>query len=275
MRYQLPRTKKRLKRVFEWRQSFNWDAGFLPDWVSDTDTYMPLVPNEDDKGFCRLLAHDAVEHVGLGAVTWNTCAEELIALGSIMQSRRHDFYSLMGNDGLGSEVAQHLHGLVDLNEESPYSEKEEAFLSFYADRPTYYLDDVWVEIEYAWEAMEKHLTEEYDDTWKGLVGKGKITKTRILRLACSWLSTGYLRAERIDAKYGNYRFARGFDRIRALAKESARTLLDLSDYDCSVTTLVDFAENWAQLKIDFPYYIEDEEKRFLREEHQLIYKDGY
>ena len=273
MRYQLPRTKKILRRVFTWRESFEWDAGFLPDWTQGYDEYMPIVPDEQDKGFCRLIAHDALEHIGLGVVTCNPCAEELIALGSTMQGRRHDFYNLMGDDGLGSEVAQQLQGLLNFDEDTPMYQQKKDFLRVYSDRPTYYSDDVWVELEYAWNDIESHLLSEYDQTWKEVIGKGKITKHRLLRLACAWISTGYIRAERIDARYGNYRFARGFDRLRRLAKEAAWTLEALSDYDCRIITEVNFAESSAKLKIDVDYY--DAELSYLKDEYRLVYKDGY
>jgi hypothetical protein len=212
--------------------------------------HMPL--SDTGEAFGRVLAHDAVEHMGLGVITCDPCAEELAAIGSTIQGRRDAFYnSYTGQDGLGMEVGMHLYGLLD------------SLRSPLEDRPRYYSPEIWEELADAWDSIAKQLNS-YEDEPLGL----EYTKHQLMKIACAWMSCGYIRAERIDKKYGPYSFGNGFYRLKELATEAAPTLIELGEMGCNVRASVDFDSGDASLRIVFPRYMEDDQRRFIRQEHK-------
>jgi hypothetical protein len=197
-----------------------------------------------------MLAHDALEHMGLGVVTCDPCAEELAALGATIQNRRDAFYnSYTGQDGLGMEVGMHLHGLLT-NMAAPLK-----------DRPRYYSPEIWEELLGAWDDVQKQLNS-YDEP----VGLA-YTEHQLRKIACAWLSVGYIRAERIDKKFGAYSFGNGFYRLKELATEAAPTLIELGEMGCNVRASVVFDRGDAMIRIVFPRYMDDDTKRYIKSEH--------
>ena len=248
MHIRLPITSKEVRCLFTWQDTFEYEAGFLPEWADTSDMHMPL--SGTGETFGRVLAHDALEHMGLGVITCEPCAEELAAIGATIQNRRADFYNnYTGHDGLGMEVGMHLYGLL-ANMAAPLR-----------DRPRYYSPEIWEELADAWDNVVKQLNS-YDEPL-GL----EYTKHQLMKVACAWMSCGYIRAERIDKKYGAYSFGNGFYRLKELATEAAPTLIELGEMGCHVRASVDFDSGDASLRIVFPRYMEDDAKRFIRQEH--------
>jgi hypothetical protein len=244
----LPITSKEVRCLFTWQDTFEYEAGFLPEWADTSDMHMPL--SDTGETFGRMLAHDAVEHMGLGVITCDPCAEELAAIGATVQNRRADFYNrYTGHDGLGMEVGMHLYGLLD-SLKSPLE-----------DRPRYYSPEIWEELADAWDSIAKQLNS-YDEPL-GLA----YTKHQLLKVACAWMSCGYIRAERVDKKYGAYSFGNGFYRLKELATEAAPTLIELGEMGCHVRASVDFDSGDAALRIVFPRHMDDDQKRYIKSEH--------
>jgi hypothetical protein len=148
------------------------------------------------------------------------------------------------------EVGMHLYGLL-ANMAAPLR-----------DRPRYYSPEIWEELADAWDSIAKQLNS-YDEPL-GLA----YTKHQLLKVACAWMSCGYIRAERIDKKFGPYSFGNGFYRLKELATEAAPTLIELGEMGCHVRASVDFDSGDASLRIVFPRYMEDDQRRFIRQEHK-------
>jgi hypothetical protein len=243
MYVKLPRTRKEVKCLFTWQDVFEYGTGFLPEWADNSDMHMPL--SGTGEAFGRMLAHDALEHIGSCV---NPYAEELIALGATIQGRRDDFYNnYTGHDGLGMEVGMHLQGLLT-SMDAPLN-----------DRPRYYSREIWEELTCAWDDIAEQLNS-YDEP-----GGLEYTKHQLMKTACAWMSCGYIRAERIDKKSGPYSFGNGFYRLKELAIEAAPTLIELGERGCNVLASVNFDSGDAALRVVIPQYMDEYEKRLIRQ----------
>ena len=275
VQYRLPRTSKKLVVKFKYSESFSWEPGYLPSWASNEDEYMPIVLNTSSPEAInltvRMLAHDALEHVGLGTLTSNPYAEELVAQGTTMYHRREDFYNGFGTDGLGSEVIEHLLGLIDGD---TYSEVMQSFNEAYQEKPIYYKGEVYEELKCAWDDILQHVRHNCQNPrLKTCILEEDISKHRLLRLTSAWMSVGYVRAQRIDNKYGNYSFSYGWSRLKQVLEESSHAIADMvyTGYYPDLLLSVDFKERMATVKIDVSD-LDDEERKYLKYDHKLKFQ---
>ena len=189
----------------------DYAPGYLPEWAIDCPYYSPVPCSA---GLGAEIAHDVVEHLGLGVVTTNPFLEELATLGSQWYARPE---SCIESRGIGLHTDDYLLGKVSsvlcglLNEPARdslfvenYDKWLDRLLFFYDTKPDYSVSRVLRYFAKGWPLVVKECQ---DNTSSQLLGYGMIDlgdcfHARLQAIAEHWVSLGFVRAARIDIAYG-------------------------------------------------------------------------
>jgi hypothetical protein len=163
------------------------------------------------------LAHDILEHWDHAQKDPNL--QELVAMGSILAHREHDFYNKMGDFTLGSEIADQLRCLASYPQKLPKINPE--------------VSDT---VREAWPSVVSELA-----GWD--ITEGLET---LFDIACAYMSRGYRHVETINIRTGAYY---GFNTLWATMLDALDTGLRYTEpYDgCRLNVSYSFRHNLVNL----------------------------